>query len=168
MNRMLPILMAGLLTGCSNLPELPMPDVSDWFSRENAVDVSELRRALVCNSESSSAQVTLLPDLAAARAFESARGITLLGDEPLPPGPYALVEHGSRNSGGYGVAVSRTAGRRGDVLILKATFIAPAPNRMVAQMLTSPCVLVGLPAAQYGAVELIDQSGKLRASTEPS
>lgn len=163
MKRIATVLLAGAAAGCSSWS---MPGIGKWFSRENAVEVSEVRRSLHCNSESADAGVSLFADLDATRAWETARGLTLIGSQPLPPGPYAVIEMGQRNTGGYGLAVSRLAGRRGDVLILKATFIAPGPDRMVTQMLTSPCVLVSLPQAYYSAVEVIDQSGVERASTK--
>ncbi len=157
-----------LLCGCAATQDWSMPDVGKWFSRENAVAVEEVRRAQVCNSPTDQAAVTLFPDLAAAHAWEASRGVALIGDAPLPDGPYALVEMGTRNTGGYGVAVSRTAGRNGDVLILKATFIAPAADRMVTEMISSPCVLVSLPQAHYAEIQLIDQDGRRRARSGSS
>jgi hypothetical protein len=167
MKRILPAL-AVLLGGCAMTQDWSMPDVAKWFSRENAIAVEEVRRAQVCNTPTENAAVTLFPDLASAHAWEASRGVALIGDAPLPDGPYALVEMGTRNTGGYGVAVSRTAGRDGDRLILKATFIAPAAGRMVAEMISSPCALVSLPQAHYSEIWLIDQDGKRRARSGPA
>ncbi|HUP91125.1 MAG TPA: protease complex subunit PrcB family protein [Solimonas sp.] len=158
----LPILLVLLvLSGCAH-----MPDVTDWFSRENAVSVSEVRRAIICGTSGPEAQVTLFPDAAAVQAWELGRGLQMSAGTPLPATPFVLVEMGERSSAGYGLAVSRTAGRRGEDLILRATFLSPAPGRMTAQMITSPCVLVSIPQANYRAVEVIDQGGTLRATTE--
>jgi len=134
---------------------------SDWFSRENAVDVSEVARSYQCNSEGPDSRLTLMPDLAAVEAWQQARGVSF-GGVALPQGPFALIEMGERSSGGYGLAISRTAGRRGDTLILSGTFVAPAPDDITTQAITSPCVLVSLPRQGYAWVEVIDQDGRLR------
>lgn len=150
--------LAGLaVAGCSSISSLP-----DRLSRENAEEVSELARSAQCNSASEAAAITRLPDLAAVLAWQQQRGVTLVSGE-LPQGPFALVEMGQRATGGYGLAISRLAGRRGGTLILRATFIAPPADAMVSQALTSPCVLVGLPPEAGTTLELLDQDGNVRA-----
>lgn len=156
------LVLAALLSGCGT-----MADVGNWFDRERAVDVAEVRRAVVCGTSGADARVSLFPDAGAVRAWETSRGVQLGGGtEALPDTPFALVEMGERNTAGYGLAVSRTAGKRGDAIILRATFLAPTAGRMLAQMVTSPCVLVSLPKTHYSAVELVDQDGRQRATTE--
>lgn len=139
---------------------------SDWFSRENAVDVSEVARSYHCNGEGPDVRLTLLPDLAAVEAWQQARGVSF-GGVALPQGPFALVEMGERSSGGHGLAISRTAGRRGDTLILSATFVAPAAEDITTQAITTPCVLVSLPKQGYASVEVIDQDGRVRGRSGP-
>jgi hypothetical protein len=134
-----------------------------WFSHDNTVSVEEVRRSQQCNSPSGEARVALFPDVAAVRAWEASRSIQLIGDEPLDEAPYALVEMGTRNTGGYGIAVSRAATRDGDDLVLKATFVSPGADREVAQVISSPCALVRLPQAYYKQIEVRDQDGNRRA-----
>lgn len=141
------------LSACAGMP--------DWFSRENSVEVSEVARSYYCNSQGPDVRVTLMADVAAVEAWQQSHG-TSLGDARLPQGPFALVEMGERNSGGYGLAISRLAGRRGDTLILRGTFIAPAADAITTQAISSPCVLVSLPREGYAAVEVIDQDGRVR------
>ena len=136
--------------------------MSDWFSRENAVEVSELARSAQCNTASESAAIQRFADAASLMAWQQQRGVALVTGS-LPQGPFALVEMGQRATGGYGLAISRLAGRRGDTLILKATFIAPPADAMSTEALTSPCVLVSLPADAGGSLELLDQAGNVRA-----
>lgn len=149
---------------CSYMPS--MPDFSTWFDNENAVEVAEVGRAQSCGTEGEVARVQLLPDAVAVRAWESQRGIQFSGIAgELPAQPYAIVEMGQRSSAGYGIAVSRQAGLKDGILLLKATFIAPRAGAMTAQVITSPCALVSLPKVEYGEVRVIDQTGKLRASS---
>jgi len=145
------ILAGALCAGCSLMP--------DWFNREPPVEVSEVARSSQCATPGADAQVTRLADAAAVQAWQQARGIELA---PLPRGPFALVEMGERPTGGYGFAISRIAGRRGDALVLHATFVAPRADDMTTQALTQPCVLVSIPDG-YSEILLLDQDGRQRA-----
>ena len=82
----------------------------------------------------------------------------------LPPGTYLIAEVGERNTGGYSLAISRSAAIKEDVLYLKASFLVPGNAGMVTQAITSPCSLVLVPTRQYGKALLLDQSNKVRAS----
>lgn len=140
-----------------------MPDFSSWFNSENQIIVSEVSSDERCNAESEASALTLLQDGAAVKAWESARHVWLTGSTELPTGPYVAFDLGQRSSGGYGVAISRQAGLKSDVLVLKATIFAPAADAMTTQSITSPCSLVRLPAVSFQSLRLIDQSGKVRA-----
>lgn len=132
---------------------------TDWFKRESSVEVSEVGRSWQCNTPGPEARVSLLADGVAVAAWQQERGVDL---GTLPQGPFALVEMGERNSGGYGLAISRLAGRRGGTLILRGSFIAPGADDVVSQAISSPCVLVSLPREGYSAVEVVDQDGRVR------
>lgn len=167
------IFLAVLLTGCAKpawvrMPEMSMPDVSSWFSEENAVEVKELVRAEVCGTAGGESEVTVVPDLPALMAWASGRKLELLtvNKQTLPATPYAIVEFGQRPNSGYGLAVSRQAGMRDDVLLLRATFFEPQQGRWASTEPSSPCVIVSLPPREYRVVKLIDQTGKVRAGTE--
>ncbi|WP_162932316.1 protease complex subunit PrcB family protein [Solimonas sp. K1W22B-7] len=133
----------------------------NWLSRESAVEISEVARSYQCNSGSPETRISLMADGATVAAWQQQRGVDF-GEARLPQGPFALVEMGERNSGGYGLAISRLAGRRGDSLILRGTFVAPALGDITTEAITSPCVLISLPRDKYGSVEIIDQDGRLR------
>lgn len=142
-------------------------NISRLFAVEKPIEVQELRRSQQCGTGDAAARVQLFPDLAAVQAWEKSRNLSLtVGADALPQGPYALVEVGRRSTAGYGLAISRAAGRRGEVLMLKGTFITPVAGTVVAQVVTSPCVLVSLPPRDYTAVEVLDQTGERRASTD--
>lgn len=139
-----------------------------WETRTPKINVEQLRSLSVCNTAGSDPQLSWLPDLDAVQAWQQAHGIDLIGHDPLPTGPFVLVENGARPSAGYGVAVSRRAGWDEGVVTLSATFLVPPADAMNAQMLTSPCVLVSLPPVQMRSVNLVDAGGHVRAQVSAS
>jgi hypothetical protein len=72
---------------------------------------------------------------------------------------------GQRPTGGYGVAISRKAGIRRDLVVLKGTFISPTTDGVVTQGVTSPCVLVDLPAGFNRGVVVFNQAGEIQATS---
>lgn len=162
-------LSALLLTACSTssrwVPD--MPDFSSWFSaKENQVIVSEVDSDSYCNAPGEASTMTLLADSAAVKAWEATRSVSLSGEGTLPAGPYVVVDLGQRNSGGFGIAVSRQAGFKNDILVLRATVFEPSAGGVSTQAITSPCSLVRLPQMSFASLRLIDQNGKLRASLQ--
>jgi hypothetical protein len=131
------------------------------------IEVREVGRSLACNAAGEDAAVHLFRDLEAVAAWQAARGVTVAPPESLPRGAYALIEMGLRPTGGYGLAVSRAAVLRGERLTLNATFVAPRPGSIVTQAQSSPCALVWLPPGRYREVELLDQTGAVRAQGAP-
>lgn len=168
------VLAAGLLGACAKpvwlrMPDVSAPDFSSWFGGENAILVEEVVRANVCNTADSESEVSVLPDLVALKAWASGRGVDLktVNNEPLPEGqPFAVVELGQRPHGGYSLAVSRQAGLRDEVLVLKATIFEPQHGRWASDEPISPCVVVSLPRREYRVVRLVDQTGRVRTATE--
>jgi hypothetical protein len=148
---------AALLAGCGFKAE-------KLFSSYTRIDVRDVGRSLYCNSASDEAQARVLPNLQAVLDWQSERGIMLAAPESLTQAPYAVVEMGTRPTGGYGLAVSRSAVLRGELVILSATFVSPAPGSMRTQAVSSPCALVRLPPGRYDRVELQDQTGAVRAT----
>lgn len=155
------LLACAWLAACGVLP-------SSRLSAADQVDVSEIRRQTFCGASADTAAVTLIADAAALRDWQQARGVDLIGNAPLPAGPFAVVDHGSRATGGYGVLVSRRAVQRGRRLIITASFLSPKPDELRGYALTSPCVLVKLPAGGYDSVEIVDPAGLRRAVTAPA
>lgn len=156
-----------LTAGCSSLT---IPGLNRLPGADDDVEVSEIRRVASCAGQGDAAAITLLADEAAVRGWQSARGIDLIAAAPgsaLPPGPFAVVEHGVRNTGGYGLLVSRHAYQDGRNLRLTASFLSPRTGEVRSEALSNPCVLVKLPAGNYDRVSLVDPSGKRRAQYLP-
>lgn len=139
--------------------------IGKWFTRGSSIEVIEAGRAQLCSAEEPAARVQIFDSAAAVVAWEQRTGISLNIDGMLANGRYALIEMGLHNTGGYGIAVSREARHAGDTLNIFATFFSPAPGAMTTQMITSPCVLVRLPTADYVFVDVYDQDGVRRASS---
>lgn len=164
-----PLSLTLLLAACS----LSMPTfkgIDRLMSRGQSVEVLEVSRGLDCGSLEPETRIHRFASAEAYRSWAAARGLVLPQTDALEPARYALIELGQRSSGGYGLAVSRQADRRGDTLRLRATFIEPGPDALVTQALTAPCALVRLPvgedAREEARIELYDQTGALRAATE--
>lgn len=132
------------------------------FTSHTTIEVREIGRSLYCNTPGDAPMVQLLPDTQAALDWQAARGVSLAGAERLGQSPYAIVEMGSRPTGGYGLAVARAAELRGELLVLQATFVSPAAGTLRTQAISTPCVLVQLPRGRYHDVEVQDQSGAVR------
>jgi hypothetical protein len=151
------LLLTATLAGCA------MPGM---FAQGTPIEVREVGRSLYCNTPSESSQALLLRDPQAVLDWQAGRGITLADGEALTQTAYAVVEMGGRPTGGYGVAVARTATLRDEDVTLSATFVSPAPGSIRTQALSSPCVLVQLPRGRYARVEVVDQSGEVRARSD--
>jgi len=170
-NPCLPVVLAMLMltSACSSsqgwAPDVSMPDLSSWFSKENEVLVVEAANDSQCNAPDGHTTLQLLPTAEAVAAWQAGRGISLPGTASLPAARYVAVDLGQRSSAGYGLAISRQAGFKEGLLVLKATTFAPAADAMSAQLITSPCALVRLPAIEFQSLRLIDQSGKALART---
>ena len=134
------------------------------LSRPAPIEVREVGRSMFCHTPGDAARARLLNGAQAVLDWQSARGVTLAGPETLAQATYVVVEHGARNTGGYGLAVGRAAGLRGEAVVLHATFFSPRPDAMTTQALTQPCVLVQLPAGRYSSVEVQDADGTVRAT----
>ena len=80
---------------------------------------------------------------------------------------YIAVFAGSQRTGGYAIRVAGVD-RSGDTLTVRALFVAPAPDALTTQALTSPAHLVSIDRPSAGAVReivLVDQSAAERART---
>ena len=71
------------------------------------------------------------------------------------------VFQGQQSTGGYAVRI-KAIERRGDQLVVHATFGAPGPGAIVTQVLTSPAHVVSIAAADATGLRvaiLVDDSG---------
>jgi hypothetical protein len=92
----------------------------------------------------------------------------LLPNAATPDGRVLVaVFQGQQRTGGHAIRVTAIE-RRGDQLVVRATFTSPAPGAMVTQVLTSPAHVVSIPSADASGVReavLVDETGVERART---
>jgi len=151
------LLLALALAGCGFKP-------AKIFSSYAQIEVREVGRSLYCNTPGEEVQALLLPGVQAVVDWQTARGVMLAGPESLTQAPHVVVETGVRPTGGYSLAVARSAMLRGELVILQATFFSPAAGTLRTQALSSPCALVQLPPGRYTTVEVRDAGGAVRAT----
>ena len=95
--------------------------------------------------------------------------------KPLPPDLAAIdfdqltifiVSMGAQPTAGYSIELHEDqAPLHGATLTIPATWKAPAPDMMVAQIMTSPCIVISLPAKRYETVMVRDQQGNTLIET---
>ncbi len=151
--RTAPVVLAAALAGCGLAQERPA-----------SIEVREVAHGLYCNTPGEAPRARLLAGARGVADWQAARGAMLGAATLAPAATYAIVEHGQRRTGGYGLAVARAATLRGEVVVLQATFSVPPPGSMQTQAFSSPCVLVQLPDGRYAGVEVLDAAGAVRAT----
>lgn len=78
-----------------------------------------------------------------------------------------LIAMGQRSSAGYGLTLAdKVAVVRDGVLTVRVDWREPLPDRLRAQVMTSPCLLVAVPDAGFTRIEVVDQQGRLRLEGE--
>lgn len=143
---LLPALTLALLTaaGCAPMPEIALTEMLNSGDCRNAT--AGLSRI----------------DLARVAALKGNRLIGI--SEPTPAaGPellLLLVSRGEQPTPGYGFELDG-ASRDGGLLSLEVRWRTPDPDQVLAQMLTSPCLVVGLEPGGFERVRAVDQNGTL-------
>ena len=87
-------------------------------------------------------------------------------DSGSEAGRILLVNMGEQRTAGYGIRLAPDAaqvieGR----LRLSVSWVTPKPGMMLAQMITHPCLVVSV-AAEFQQVDVVDQDGEVRLSTQ--
>jgi len=90
---------------------------------------------------------------------------------PAPPTPaedfsregVLVLAMGSRSTAGYGLSLAEgSATVRDGVLTVRVDWGEPPPGALLAQVMTSPCLLVKMPAASFERIRVVDQQGQVR------
>ena len=112
-----------------------------------------------------------------SEAYKSAYSQTrkhILGDSIKPPhvdfnrlGVIA-VYMGGRPTAGYQVKLASRTTEVGEhnELTLLVSWIEPPVDALLAQIITSPCILVSIPKDEYSKIQAVDEEGRVRALTE--
>ncbi len=99
---------------------------------------------------------------------------TLSGGKPIPLSELdfqheivLLVEMGQRPTLGYQIALPESNNLRStqSQLHLTLNWIQPPADAMVAQMISSPCLLLKLKRGNYTSIQILDKQGTIKAGT---
>lgn len=77
-----------------------------------------------------------------------------------------LIAMGQRPTGGYRLTLGPQPVRvEADTLIIPVSWTEPAPGFAQIQVITSPCLLLKLPAISFQRIRVVDQHGQARVET---
>lgn len=127
-----------------------------------------------CQSDIS--RIESIQDVAALTRWWQPFARQQLPAKPLPPELAAIdfdqltafiVSMGSQPTAGYGIELhADQAPVQGATLTIPATWKEPAPDMMVAQIMSSPCVVITVPVKRYETVAVRDQQGDTLVETQ--
>lgn len=109
--------------------------------------------------------------IADAAAWRSWHGRITSARLPAPPAPAVdfsregvlVLAMGSRSTAGYALSLAEeSAVVRDGVLTVRVDWREPPPGALLAQVMTSPCLLVKVPMASFSRIRVVDQQGLLR------
>ncbi len=136
--------------------------------RHGAATASVVRAAPMCGGEGEEAGARWIPTEGALHAALLSAGGVQDGEPPkidFGRDGVVLVSMGQQRTAGYSLALHDANVPVADgVATVVVAFETPPPGAMVAQVLTSPCLLVRLPKEGIREVRIVDPSGALRAA----
>jgi hypothetical protein len=109
--------------------------------------------------------------IADADAWRSWYGRITSARLPAPPPPAVdfsregvlLLAMGSRPTAGYGLSLAeKSAVVRDGVLTMRVEWGEPPPGALLAQVMTSPCLLVKAPAVSFDRIRVVDRRDRVR------
>jgi len=131
-------------------------------------------RSIAFTEVASTSQARQAPGVSLAVGATAALRATIAQQVPGATAPAGRVTvavfQGQKTTGGYAVRVNAIE-RRGDELIVRATFGTPGPDAIVTQVLTSPAHVVSIASADATGLSvaiLVDDGGREVARTSVS
>ena len=124
---------------------------------------TQLFQGQQCGRQEPSAAVTRITDEQALDALVQRVGkpFSFADEIDFKQQLVLLVEMGMKPTTGYRLVLSDTAvAINQNKAVLTLAWHQPPPGVLLAQMLTSPCVLISLHLADYTEVELVDSNDK--------
>jgi hypothetical protein len=77
------------------------------------------------------------------------------------------VHMGRKPTTGYRLELIPGAARiKGRTAVIALQWVSPPPDAMVGQMITRPCILLGIARRGFSRIEVRDQAGALRAAVD--
>ena len=124
-----------------------------------------------CDNPKQEVSARLIEDSAALSATYQQLYRQQLGSAVIPPEidfsthVVLLIEMGEQPTAGYALLPAESPAQQiGDTVHIPLLWRAPAPETMVAQVITSPCLLLEIPRGDYARIEILDQENKVRVA----
>lgn len=155
-------LTAAGLVGCAG----PAPSAT-------TVPVEPLYRSAHCGAPDTEPMATFLTDSESfARAYATIQRLAVNGGAKPPAVDFTrnaalLVSMGTMPTSGYSVSLADKPARiTGDALEITLNWQSPPRGAVVAQMLTSPCLVLRIPREGYREIRVLDHAGAIRARAD--
>lgn len=140
-----------------------------------AVEVALLAQSSFCQAVSPEPSIALLTDDTAYKSAYSRLGKQSPGNTDSPPDvdfsrlSVSAIYMGIRPTAGYQVGLTSRAAKIGEnnELHLFVTWTEPAAEALLAQVITSPCLLLTIPKGEYSTIQVIDEEGNIRITGTP-
>lgn len=140
------------------------------------VEVTELSRSSHCLNDNAEPSVAWISGNAAYLSAYNRTRKPAPGDKGSPPGVdfnhtgVVAVYMGRYSTAGYRLSLASGAAEVGEKneLTLRVAWDVPPEGALLAQVITSPCMLVSIPGNRYSKINVVDQDGRLRASQDLS
>ena len=156
-----------LLSACriNGIPETPT----------TTVEAALLTQSTHCWNKSVEPSVEWITNSKAYRSAYNQTKKHILGDASKPQyvdfnrlGVIA-VYMGRRPTAGYQVSLASITAEVGvhNELTLAVSWIEPPVDALLAQVITSPCILVSIPKDDYSTIKTVDEGSRIRALWEP-
>lgn len=156
-----------LLSACrvNGIPEIPT----------STVEVNQLTQGTHCWKESVEPSMEWITNSNAYRSAYNQTRKHMLGDVSAPPrvdftrlGVIA-VYMGKHTTAGYQVSLASRVAEIGEhnELTLLVSWLEPPADALLAQVITSPCMLASIPKADYMVIRGVDEEGTVRVLWEP-
>lgn len=146
------IAVSGLLAACSLWPAQPESDL-----------VRVVASSDYCASDTADAKLRYFATQEDFNAWTDARDIKSL-DAQVGPAGVLLLEAGRRFTAGYALELKSAEVSAEGVLRLVVEWIVPSYDALVAQTLTSPCIVLQPQPGDYNRAVVVDTSGEPRVA----
>jgi hypothetical protein len=141
----------------------------------SVVKTALLAQSSFCQAGSKKPSMLLLTDDDAYKSVYSQTRASTPGYTDSPPAvdfsrfSVIVVYMGSRQTAGYQVGLASRSAIVGenDNLDLLVSWTEPPDGALLAQVMTSPCMLVTIQKGSYSAIRVIDEAGKVRITGVP-
>jgi PrcB C-terminal len=129
-----------------------------------SVAVTEVLKEANCTSLEAGIHAVTLEDVA------KLKGRRMIGSIPPPPIPsggaqrFIAISRGEQPTAGYGLELISASTATGDEIEVIVHWREPSADAVVAQVITKPCLVLGLPDAATGSVSVSLDDGSLLGS----